>query len=79
MKRLHVEIRRQAQDKDLNQREVSDLTGISHMTINRLWRGKNVHAVTFVHLEKIAEVLGCSPLEFFSVVEVEADKQATST
>jgi DNA-binding Xre family transcriptional regulator len=67
--KLHVSIRRQAVLKDYTQVKVIELTGISRPTIMKLWRGKGASSVKFAHLEKIAEVLECSPLEFFSVYD----------
>ena len=67
--KLHVSIRTQAQKLDINQTEIAKLTGLHRATINKLWRGKGLVNAHFPTLEKIAEVLHCSPLEFFSVTD----------
>jgi len=67
--KMSMSIRVQAQKKDLNQRQVAELSGLSRQTVNRFWRGKGVKAIDFLTLEKLAEVLDCSPLDFLYVTE----------
>ncbi len=67
--KIKVSIRIPAQRKDISQTKIAELTGLSRATINRLWRGHGVNSVEFSTLEKIAEVLECSPLDFLSVTE----------
>ena len=67
--KMGVSIRVPAQKKDISQTAIADQTGLSRQTINRLWRGKGVKAIDFSTLEKIAEVLECSPLDFLYVTE----------
>lgn len=53
-------------DKDMKKRDLEELAGISHYTINKLNRGENV---TTEVLGKICIALGCTMDDIMEVVE----------
>lgn len=53
-------------DKDMKKRDLEELAGISHYTINKLNRGENV---TTEVLGKICIALGCTMDDIMEVIE----------
>lgn len=58
----------------INQRKLSELTGIRYATINDLYNDR-AERINLNHLLKICVVLNCQPGELFEIVEVEEEKK----
>jgi transcriptional regulator with XRE-family HTH domain len=58
-----INLRRLRREKSLSQEELAHRAGINRNYVGMLEREQ--HAATTDMLEKLAEVLGCDPMEFF--------------
>ena len=53
-------------DRNLKKKDLEEMAGVSHYTINKLTRDNNV---TVDVLEKVCRALGCSPDEIMEFVD----------
>lgn len=69
---LRVRIREVAQEKGMNQLELSFASKVTTTTVNKYWHKNNEH-INLAVLEKFARALGVSPME---LLEEAPDREA---